>query len=201
MKKWNVTLRLASQSVPEKITYAGTVVASITENKELFPSPTPELKTITDLADELQLAYEASRDGSKTATSIMNTKVYELDVQLTALGSYVAVIANNNPERGDTIIISAGMEVKRTTERAPQEFVVVNTKHSGFVFITSKIERRASYVWEYSLDQENWTNCAVTRVARTSIGDLLPGKRYYFRVAAITETQEPWQGPISIIVT
>ena len=201
MKKWNVTLRLATKSVPEKITFAGTVVTSMTENIELFPKPTPDLKTISRLAEDLQLAYEISRDGSKKATSIMNTKVFELDVQLSALGSYVTIIANNNADVGDTVIISAGMEVRQTSDRAPQEFAVENTEFTGEVFVTSKSEERASYVWEYSVDQLTWSSCSITRVANTIIDNLTPGNRYYFRVALVTERQGPWQGPISIIVT
>ena len=131
----------------------------------------------------------------------MNTKAFDLEIQLSALGSYVTVIANNNPDIGDTVIISAGMEVRRTSDRQPQEFTVENTKYPGFVFVTSKSEGRASYVWQYSLDQETWTNCNVTRTATTNIGELTPGLRYYFRCAIVTDKQQPWQGPINIIVT
>lgn len=93
------------------------------------------------------------------------------------------------------------MDVKRSTNRQAQGFTVTNKLNDGFVFMTSRIERRASYVWQHSLDQETWTNCNVTRASTTTISGLTPGKRYYFRVAVVTDKQGPWQGPINIIVT
>ena len=200
MKRWNVVLRLASLSVPEKIDTAKVIIFNMTGN-EYFVSPTPALKEISKLADELQTAYEASRDSGKEETAFMNAKAFELVTELNVLSNYVEAVANNDTEIGDVIIFSAGMDVKRTTNRQEQQFAVKNLEHSGFVFITSKIERRASYVWQYSLDQVTWTDCNITRASSITIKELTPGSLYYFRVAVVTEEQGPWQGPISIIVT
>lgn len=201
MKKWIVVLRLAQQSVPEKIEFARLVASSMTDNK-YFGDPIPGIYILTAHADALQLAYEKSRDAGKQQTAIMYTKEFELDTQLTALGNYVQRIANETPDEGDTIIFSAAMDVKRTGGSTKRNFTVKNTPHEGKVELFTRAEGRASYVWQHSLDQEEWTMCSVTLQATTTISDLKPGKRYYFRVAAVLkENQGPWQGPINIIVT
>jgi Fibronectin type III domain len=200
MKRLVVVLRLGSQTIPEKIDTAKVIVLSMTGN-EYFATPTPELKTITALADELQLAYEVSRDGTKEQTALMYAKEFELVTQLNVLSNYVQATANNDIEIGDAIIFSAGMDVKRPANRQDRKFRVRNTDMAGSVTVETKSEGRAGYVWEYSVDQETWTKCKFTQVSTTTITDLTPGSRYYFRVAVVTDEQGPWQGPINIIVT
>ena len=201
MKRWIVVLRLASQSVPEKIEFARLVVSSMKANK-LFSDPIPGYDDITRLTDELQQAYEKSRDAGREQTALMHTKAFELDSQLTALGFYVQRIANENVENGDAIIYSAAMDVKRTGRTPERTFAVRNTPHAGVVVVVDRSEGRASYIWQYSLDQETWTTAKVTLKAKAMIEGLTPGKRYYFRVAAVLKDEQgPWKGPINIIVT
>jgi hypothetical protein len=200
MMRWNIVLRLSSRNVPEKIDFSRLIVNAMTGN-EYFPTPSPDLKTISRLSEELQLAYEISREGTKEQTALMYAKEFELDTQLNVLGSYVEAIANNDSDVGDAIIFSAGMDVKGKASRQEQVFEVKNTAYAGIVDATSSAEPRASYLWEYSLDQENWSVGSVSNKANTTIKGLTPGKRYYFRVAIVKGEQGPWQGPIDLIVT
>ena len=200
MKRWNVVLRLSSRSVPEKIDFTRHIVNSMTDN-DYFKSPIPSLKSIAKLADELQLAYQKSREAGKEQTALKHSKDFELDTQLNILAGYVAAIANNNSDAGDSIIYSAGMVVKTKATRQGQAFEVKNAAYSGTVVAISSSEGRASYIWEYSLDQENWNTGSISITSKTTIEGLIPGKRYYFRVAAIKEVQAPWQGPVDLIVT
>lgn len=200
MKKWNVVLRLASQSISDKIVFARYIVSSMTNN-DYFPNPTPALSTITQIADELQLAYEQSRDGSKLQTAIMHSIATKLDMQLKVLGNYVLAIANRDNDIGAAIIYSAGMEIKQENGGRSTAFTVANTIMDGLVKLYTKSKGRVSYVWEYSLDEETWTLASITIQANTIIKGLTPGKRYYFRVASIAKIQSPWLGPINTIVT
>jgi len=201
MKRWIVVLRLARQSIPEKIEFSRTVVASMKEN-ELFGDPVPVYGVITELTDKLQLAYENSRDAGKEQTAFMHNVAFELDTQLSALGNYVQRIANDNAEEGGAIIYSAGMDVKRNGGSTKRTFSVKNTPYEGKVELITSAEGRASYIWQYSLDKEIWETAKVTLQAKAIASGLKPAKRYYFRVAAVhKEEQGPWQGPINIIVT
>jgi hypothetical protein len=201
MKRWTVVLRLASKTITEKAD-VGRIIVKAMEDNPYFPDPVPNLKTVTNLVNELQAAYDASRDASKEQTAKMYTIEFDLVTQLNALGNYVEGIANNDNKIGDTIIYSAGMEVKQKSTRPERKLTVKNTARSGFVVLTSRSEDRASYVWQYSLDQENWVYTDVTTHSNTTIENLKPGKRYYFRVAIVSNNiQGAWEGPINIIVT
>ena len=200
MKKWKVVLRLASQSVPQKIDQARFIIKSMSDN-DYFPNPTPKLTDVSKKVAELQEAYTASRDASKEATATMYNKEFDLDIDLIALANYVQDTANRENDIGDTIIYSAGMEVKMDGGSKTRSFGVQNTDIEGRVKLQAKGEGRAAYIWEYSLNQEEWEQASVTTQAATIIDGLRPGKRYYFSVAVTKEEQGPWQGPINIIVT
>ena len=93
------------------------------------------------------------------------------------------------------------MDVQRTHGGTTRSFSVINTAIDGRVKLRTRAEGRAGYLWEYSLDQENYIQANITVQATTVINGLTPGERYYFRVAVVKEEQGPWQGPINIIVT
>jgi hypothetical protein len=201
MKKWNVVLRLSSQTIPEKIDLARYIVAAMEKNKAIFPTPNPQLKDISIITSELQMLYTASRGGGKELTVKLNAKAFEFEVELIALANYVQIIANRDNEVGDVIIVSAGMDLKKETGAGARKFEVVNTKMGGRVKLRTKSEGRASYLWEYSLDQEHWMSGKITIRSNTIINNLETGSRYYFRVAIVKEEQGPWSNVIHLIVT
>jgi hypothetical protein len=45
---------------------------------------------------------------------------------------------------------------------------------------------KAVYVWEYSVDQSNWTPLPETMTSRTELSGLTPACVYYFRFRALT---------------
>ncbi len=201
MKKWNVVLGLHFKSIPEKIQYARTIVEKMEQNKDFFPQPVPALATIMQASMALEEAYLNARDGNQEQTAIMYTKAYQLEIELTDLSHYVWSKANRNPDNGDAIIYAAGMDVKKHNNGSSRTFRVVNTKTEGTVKLQTKGAGRAGYIWEYSLDEENWTIGIVTVKASATIKDLTPGQRYYFRVAVVKDKQGPWVGPVNLIVT
>jgi hypothetical protein len=201
MKKWNVVLRLSSQTIPEKIDLARYIVVSMGKHKEVFPTPSPSLKHITFIAKELQYLHVASRGGGKELTAKLNVKDFELEIELIALANYVQNIANRDNDVGDVIILSAGMDLKNETGAGARKFEVVNTKMEGRVKLKTRSKGRASYIWEYSLDQKHWISGKITITSKTILNNLKPGNRYYFRVAIVKEDQGPWSNVIQLIVT
>jgi hypothetical protein len=201
MKKWNVVLRLSSQTIPEKIDQAHYILASMEKDKEMFPTPLPSLEKVALITQELQELHTASRGGGKEITAKMYAKIFDFELELNTLANYVQDIANRDNEKGDVIILSAGMEFKKMTGPETPKFEVENTKVAGRVHLKTKGEVRASYIWEYSLDQEHWMSGKITRKSKTTLDNLKPGNRYYFRVAIVKEEQEPWSNVIHVIVT
>lgn len=188
-------------SVPKKIELARFIVQSMERNTDIFPDPLPTLATITKAATELEEAYVNSRAAGKEQTSIMYRKVFNLELELTDLSHYVWSIANRNNKIGNAIIYAAGMKFKKHKNGRNRIFNAVNTTAEGTVKLQTKGEGRSGYVWEYSLDEENWTIGKVTVKATTVIKGLTPGKRYYFRVVTVKNKQSPWSRTINLIVT
>ena len=106
----------------------------------------------------------------------MYNKEFDLDIDLIALANYVQDTANRENDIGDTIIYSAGMEVKMDGGSKTRSFGVQNTDIEGRVKLQAKGEGRAAYIWEYSLNQEEWEQASVTTQAATIIDGLRPGK-------------------------
>jgi hypothetical protein len=201
MKKWNPVLKLSSQTIPEKIDQARYIVASMEKNKDVFPNPVPLLVDMLLIVNELQDFYTDSRGGDKELAVKLNAKAFDFDNELTSLANYVQTIANRDNEIGDVIIVSAGMNLRKVIGPRIKKFEAENTKMPGRVALKTKGEGRASYIWEYSLDQEEWISGKTTIRSKVVFNNLIPGNRYYFRVAIVKEEQEPWSHVIHLIVT
>ena len=201
MKKFKIALGLSSKTIPQIIDQARVIVLAMTNNKELFPEPTPSLKAVMLAAEELQTTYLNSRDAGKEFTALMRSAVFKLEIELIDLANYVLSIANRNNDKGYAIIYGAGMEVKNQRNGNSRIFNVSNTLVDGRVKLQTKGAGNAAYVWQYSLDEENWNNGSVSTKATTFINGLEQGNRYYFRVAVVKAKQGPWLGPIQLIVT
>lgn len=201
MKKWIVVLRLGTLSIPEVISKTRFIVSSMTGNP-YFAVPTPSLLAINAALHALENAADEAEGGGKEETALMHARRHELERLLTDEAHYVQRKANEDPEIGDVIIYSAGMEVKRSRGGSPRRLSAFNTETEGRVRVRTASEGRASYEWQYSTDLENWTDAGSTLQAATVIEGLTPGTRYYFRVRVLTKDGlSLWQDPVHLIVT
>jgi hypothetical protein len=61
--------------------------------------------------------------------------------------------------------------------------------------------KTAVYYWQYSLDQETWTDLPKTLVAKTTTPPLVRGKTYFFRARALRRKGlDDWSTPIAFLV-
>jgi hypothetical protein len=199
-----VNLGLAKVPIPKKIEKTRQIVKSM-GLAPYFPNPMPALAELTLAANELEDAYTAALDGGTALTAIMHDKEDVLDGKLTQLGNYVEIIANGN----DTIILAAGINVKGKATRSANTFTITDGDHEGEAILQSRATARASYIWQKSVDPlpadppapangSKWEQFAVTTISTVVIGDLVPGSKYWFRVATVTSTgQGLWSDPIS----
>lgn len=206
MTKAKVSLGLAKLPVPKKIETSRKIVRSVGA-APYFTTPLPPLAEVTTATDELETASIAAQSGGPAQTAIMHDKEAILDSKLTQLGNYVEIIANGE----DTIILAAGMDVKGKASRQPNKFTIVHGDHEGEAILQTPVTPRASYVWQKSVDPlpmdnptsanaSKWEQFAITTIATATIGELVPGTRYWFRVAPITSSgQGLWSDPISMI--
>ncbi|GHN02511.1 hypothetical protein WSM22_40000 [Cytophagales bacterium WSM2-2] len=107
------------------------------------------------------------------------------------------------------IITSAGMEMKskNSSKREPYRFTVDNGEKEGEAILQSTVTKRASYIWQMCEDSSDvpgstaeWKQIGVTTIATFTATDLIPGKKYWFRVASVVATKQgPWSDPLGLI--
>lgn len=195
-----VKLNLRNLTTPEKIARAQQIVAALTGNAD-FPTPHPPLAEVTAAAGALEVAAnaaQAARLEAKRRTAARDAKEDDLTRLVTQLGAYVESVAGDDEAR----IMSAGLEMRsaRTTDSsaptAPETLTATTGNHEGEVELSWDTVRGArSYVVERSTDPQaaSWTPSGVSPRSSLIVEGLDSGKRYYFRVAAITlNGQSPW---------
>jgi hypothetical protein len=172
------------------VPFTTAILNAMTGNPSL-PSPTPPLSTVTaDLA-----AFQAAEAGVVTrvkgATATRNEAYATLHADLGHLMAYVQLVADANPATAQSIIENAGMSVRKNATHPKSILKVETGPVSGSAKLAARaIARRASYEWQFSTDQKNWTLAPVTLQAKTEITGLTAATVYYFRFRAVTKAGE-----------
>lgn len=187
-----IRLNLRRLSVTDKIAKGRQIVTAMTNNAS-FPSPNPPLTDITSLLDELAQAYalvQAAKSEITTRVVNQDNTSGRLDQALTQLAGYVESVAGRN----DALITSAGMETKAarstsTLPGIPQALSASAGEHDGEINLSWKaVSNARSYMIEANLDPAtgSWTQVGVATSASKVVANLTSGKRYWFRVAAVS---------------
>src|SRR6185369_6685864 len=114
-KKFKVSLNLKKKSVPEKIEFGRHVYDFMLLAIGTFTAPSPTLNDLKNSVDAMEKAFNNAADGGKLLTSRLHDKEAAFDTLITALGKYVDNIARGS----ETIIKSAGMDVKKDNPPIP----------------------------------------------------------------------------------
>jgi len=196
-----VKLNLRNLTIPEKVARAQQIVAALTGNSN-FPTPHPALAEVTTAAGELETASnaaQAARLEAKRRTAAMGHKEDDLDQLMTQLGAYVESVAGGD----EALIMSAGLEMRsdRTTDSsapaAPETLTATTGNHEGEIELSWDTVRGArSYIVERTTDPQtaaSWIQAGVSPRSSLIVEGLDSGKRYHFRVAAVTlNGQSAW---------
>ena len=202
-----VSLKLSKQIVAVKIEKGKHIVISMTGNPS-FLTPVPALAAITTANLNLETAYNNALGGGKVLKAIMYEKEVILDNLLIQLGHYVEVIANGS----ESVILSAGMDVRATGSRTSRDFSLMNGTLPGDVKMKTKFYAGNSYIWQMVVDPfpsesmpvdpaHTWEQVGVSTKSTFVKSELVIGKRYWFRVANVSKDgQGAWSDPLSIVV-
>jgi hypothetical protein len=200
--KSKVTLGLANMTTLEKIETTRQYVIKMTGNAN-FTTPVPSLATVTAAVNTLEVAYNNAKTGGQQQTAIMYDKEEMLDKDLNQLAAYVEYTANGDR----SIILSAGMNIKKNGKGASYILDAQNGENSGEVILTCPSLKGSAYVWQIkqnplnTTDDGNWNALKTATVAKIIVTDLTPGAKYWFRVSNIVKDVEgDWSDPVSIIV-
>lgn len=188
-----IRLNLRNLTVTEKIAKGRHIVTTMTNNAR-FPNPTPPLTEVTTALDELAQAFasvQSAKSEVATRVTTQDNATAKVDQALTQLAGYVESVAGKD----DTLITSAGMETKAsrstpTLPAVPQALSAAAGEHEGEIDLFWKpVAKARSYTIEASLDPAtaaSWTHVGIATSGSKSIGNLTSGKRYWFRVAALS---------------
>ena len=188
-----IRLNLKKLSVTDKIAKGRQIVTAMSNNGT-FPTPNPPLTEVTAALDELSQAFalvQSAKSEVSTRVVTQDNAVAKVDQALTKLAAYVESVAG----RDDTVITSAGMETKAsrstpTLPVVPQALSANTGEHEGEINLAWKaVQNARGYTIEASLDPEaanSWTHMGIATSASKVITGLTSGKRYWFRVAAVS---------------
>lgn len=188
-----IRLNLKKLTVTEKIAKGRQIVTAMTNNAR-FPNPNPPLTEVSAALDELAQSFALVQTAkSEVATRVVTQENAQaaVDQVLTKLAGYVESVAGKD----DTVITGAGMDTKAspsapTLPSAPQALTANTGEHEGEINLSWKAVANArSYTIESSLDPATaatWTHVGIAASASKVIANLTSGKRYWFRVAAVS---------------
>lgn len=200
--KARVSLGLSRLSVPAKIEKGHHVVESMS-SEPIFKNCIPPLAEVSALLAALETAYRSSLDGGTEAVALAREKEQALDNALSRLANFVEIAANGS----ETVILSAGMDVRQKPIRSQVQFDAMHGKKEGEALLRVPALGRAAYIWQKRALQaatdesvSNWEQVGVTTTAKVTVQGLVSGTKYQFRVAYVTsEGQGAWSDPVSLV--
>jgi len=192
-----------SPRVKNLITFAQSVASGMTNNAS-FPAPNPPLPTFEADIAGLVTSETAALARTKGAAEDRNAKLAVVKGDLEKYKTYVQGVADAaNPADAASIILSAGMAVRKVTLHAKAALSVKQGSVSGTVTVAAKSAApKAAYNWQYSLDQKTWTSLPQTLIAKTGVSGLTTATTYYFRSQALTPKggESDWGQVVSFLV-
>ena len=201
-----VKLNIRGLSTTEKVAKARQIITALTDNAA-FTTPQPSLATITMAANELEAAHgetQTARQTAVTKTSIMHEKEEALEVLLRQPAGYIESVAGDDESK----ILSAGISVRtrhprlrsrRSRWRSARPKAITGRNRSEL----GHVKGAKSYVIERSPDPltaTSWVHETVSLKSSATVGGLVSGTRYWFRVAAVMSSgQSGWSDPATKI--
>jgi cell pole-organizing protein PopZ len=174
------------------ITVAKAIVDRMSNNP-LFPSPTPTLASVQADITAFEDAEIQAASKAKGAAAARDAKARKVKEDLHHLRDYVQSVAEAqaNPAAAAAVIESAFMTVRKPGTRTKPALRARNTGVSGNVSLDAKaVAHAATYYWQFSLDQQTWTNVPETMRAKALITGLMSARIHYFRFRALTRAGE-----------
>jgi hypothetical protein len=110
MQRTLASLRLPTK-VPALVQVARAILEAMTNNRS-FPKPSPSLAAIAAAIADLQAAEVATLSRTRGTAAVRDAKRAALVSLLVRLKGYVQGVADDDPERAETLIENAGMNVK-----------------------------------------------------------------------------------------
>lgn len=201
-RRWITVINLRKLLELERIAKAREIVTEMTGNAH-FPDPNPALADLDAQAQTTLDAYDASRNAGTEETAIFHNALDVLERMMLTQANYVEIVANESPEIGDEIILSAGMEFRDRGEININDFSVENAKVKGSVDARIKAQKpRTVYLWKLrEKGTADWVWVKATVQSQYTITGLVSGSTYEFLGAyQLIDNEEVYFDPIELTV-
>src|SRR5688572_21082379 len=113
MNKRKVSLAFLKDPIPQKIQKGRYIVSQMTGNAT-YPTPNPDLLTVTGIINTLETKYEAASDGGKSKKLQQQTAEDNFDNTFREVAIYVEDESKGDGEK----ITSAGFDLEKVREAA-----------------------------------------------------------------------------------
>jgi hypothetical protein len=182
---------IVAMNMPRRIhdfIYQAEFIANCLANDPIYAAATPPPATFEAHLTLLQQAAQNVYTRALGSVEARRAALATVQNDLHALCTFVQQLAEASPEAGPAIIADAGMSIKNATGPVRSGFVVKQGRVSGTARLIARAEgTRASYEWQYSLDEETWLSLEPTMHASQDVPGLVPGKVYFFRYRSLTK--------------
>jgi hypothetical protein len=186
-------------TVSRYLTSCHLIVSMMTDNPS-FPDPTPPLQEVSGELDNLAMREELAQKGGKGMVSERNVALRKAHNKMTVLKAYVQSVANEDPEKAEATIHSAGMDVAKPRTRIKLPIQArLGDGHGKVVLDAKALPKPVQYRWQMSTDQETWSDVAETFATKTTVEGLVPSTVYSFRLRTVTKSgPSEWSQPVTI---
>lgn len=191
-----VKLDWQRRNVADKLLKAEFITQQMGANATTFVTPNPALADVDLARTDLSKKAVAAQAGGVALTLAKNEAEGKLDQLITQLAAYVQNVSGGE----ESIILQAGMDVRRNASPLPPPPQVQNldaypTRSSGQIQLTwDSLGNRYFYQVEmFVTDEKNvgiWDKVTVVSKSKYLMTGLETGKVYRFRVAGIGRNDE-----------
>ncbi|HEY4788146.1 MAG TPA: fibronectin type III domain-containing protein [Bacteroidales bacterium] len=191
--KVNILVNFSRHSDDKLSTESGEVIDGMTGNTN-FPDAVPTVAQVTTARNDFLTAHLACANGGKRETLIKNQRRTVLESLLRTLGLYVEANCKDDP----AIALSSGFKIKKVKESQlvlgkPQNVKAEPGPIPGSIKISvDPVKGAVKYLIEWALTPVNGETVWQFDLGKSGfiIRNLIQGKEYAFKVAAIGTPQE-----------
>jgi hypothetical protein len=184
----------------KKPTLGQAIINGMTDNA-FFPIAeiTALLETLTKATDDLTIVNAAAETGNHTSIAAAKAAAIAFDNAVNAVIYYVQGKADAKPADAETMIKSAGLEVRKTPSPVPapeavKEIEAVYTNQPGNILVSWKMPKNASQSFVYMTTTpeiaNSWVQINSMQGRKMMVANLTSGTRYYFRVEVANRRNE-----------
>jgi hypothetical protein len=199
-KKLIVSMKLP-KAIPALITRCLAIWQAMSADKQ-FADCDPSLTQLKADIDALQAAQVDVEAGKPGAVTVRDDKESVVRTDFQHLKMYLQRRGDANPSQAAEIYKAADCDVQKPSTRKKPPHELFDGPVSGSVIIRLLAAiGRASYVFQYSLDQKTWTSSPGLPQATYTFHGLTPGQTYYFRwQVTTTKGTADWSQPVAWLV-